>query len=530
MTNEIKVQASLKNNYCIINGERHFPINLESFNNHANFFVQNPNIIQQYPNGYQIEDHKNEIDLFNESIDLLIQYCQNKVISINHKNIIFLNDLVIKFIVPELIKITDDYLSQNKNDFLLQYLMKIQNDPNIKTDIYEDIISKNLNNYVKDDDLLNLNLPILHRIVTKYPLNALNEAHSEIIEFLFKCLDKFGKPASPLFAKIVFLNENSSFLHRLISEESKYSKIFDFHVINTEYHKTIYELQNELIRKDEQIKMKQQEQEKILENFEKERLESQKEMSKMTEIFTKEMTQMKDEMIKMKESFENEMKQMKIKSQTELESQSEIFDQKIGEVKQQISTEINHKNEQISQLEQRIQKNEHFTGLISKLGNSVQISSGGVQDPIRNVENLRTYDKKDFYNYYNVKTKHYDEHLCKNKEDGILLFEFENKKVDILSYFIRTNSCGENWYHPKTWSIEGSNDKTNWNLIDHRSEDSNLRGAYKEHLFICQDGEYGNPRNRYKYIRYRQEDSWHNNKYNLYLTYFEFYGKDYDDN
>ena len=77
--------------------------------------------------------------------------------------------------------------------------------------------------------------------------------------------------------------------------------------------------------------------------------------------------------------------------------------------------------------------------------------------------------------------------------------------------------------HPKSWRIEGSNDKTNWDLIDKKENDSYLNGKYNQHRFICQNKN----NNYYQYIRYVQDDSWYTNrdyKYKIRLSCFEFFG------
>lgn len=78
--------------------------------------------------------------------------------------------------------------------------------------------------------------------MTKYQLKNSNQTNTDIVQFLFKCLDKHGKPASVLFQNIDFSNEHIKFLHQLFSDE--YSQKFDFHFINTNFHKTIYEMKN----------------------------------------------------------------------------------------------------------------------------------------------------------------------------------------------------------------------------------------------------------------------------------------------
>ena len=104
------------------------------------------------------------------------------------------------------------------------------------------------------------------------------------------------------------------------------------------------------------------------------------------------------------------------------------------------------------------------------------------------------------------------------------------KKIDLFSYFIRSNDYphSKSYYHPKSWKIEGSNTLENdWVILDQRVNDANLNGTHKEHYFVCQQSKFGCQENRYRYIKFTQEDSWGNNKFNIYITYFELYGDDY---
>lgn len=43
-----------------------------------------------------------------------------------------------------------------------------------------------------------------------------NSPKSQIIDFLFKCLDKFGREASILFSFVDFRKENTEYLNRLL--------------------------------------------------------------------------------------------------------------------------------------------------------------------------------------------------------------------------------------------------------------------------------------------------------------------------
>ena len=129
-------------------------------------------------------------------------------------------------------------------------------------------------------------------------------------------------------------------------------------------------------------------------------------------------------------------------------------------------------------------------------------------------------NKDKFYNYI----KPYPT----SESDSIIKFDFgPYKKIDLHSYFIKTNGNSQNKDHSKTWRIEGSNDGQSWTKIDGRSNDESLNGPYKECNFVCQHSSYGNVSNLFRYIRYIQQDNWYSNsnwKYIVHFTYFELYG------
>lgn len=70
--------------------------------------------------------------------------------------------------------------------------------------------------------------------------------------------------------------------------------------------------------------------------------------------------------------------------------------------------------------------------------------------------------------------------------------------------------------------MTGSNDGTNWTIIDKQANNPVLNGPHNQHRF-----EIENNNNYYRYIRYHQDDSWDNDKnfqYYIYLSCIEFFG------
>ena len=166
-----------------------------------------------------------------------------------------------------------------------------------------------------------------------------------------------------------------------------------------------------------------------------------------------------------------------------------------------------------------------FDYLESKYGenletnNIMKISGGGSKSVTYPLTNLIKYDSNQinlhYYNYANLTDA--------NESEGWIEFDFCERKVNLSSYTIRTNSDHENWNHPKTWRIVGSNDKDHWVTLDHQTNNSVLRGKCLQHRFQCENKN----KNYYRYIKYIQEDNWNRNtqqKYDIYLTCIEFFG------
>ena len=79
--------------------------------------------------------------------------------------------------------------------------------------------------------------------MTKDQLNCIQPKHPNIINFLLKCLTKYGKRASVLFENVDFTKEDPSYLRKLLND---YGEIFDFNFIKALNHKTMYKIQSEI--------------------------------------------------------------------------------------------------------------------------------------------------------------------------------------------------------------------------------------------------------------------------------------------
>lgn len=93
---------------------------------------------------------------------------------------------------------------------------------------------------------------------------------------------------------------------------------------------------------------------------------------------------------------------------------------------------------------------------------------------------------------------------------------FSPRKVCVSDYFLRSDFND----FPQGWNLEGSNDLTEWEMIDQQSNQKCLSSGYAEHIFQCVSYEF------YSYLRITQTQKtsdYHGD--NFLLTYVEFAGK-----
>ena len=147
-----------------------------------------------------------------------------------------------KFDFPELTSITEQFIEQHSEHLIFQ---SIQFNTQLQTITQneEDFIASHLEQYIKDERMLSLSIPILYRILQNY-FNKSSNTNTEIIEFLFACLDKYGEDASILFNNVDFKEASIEIASRLIKQ---YSNKFNFSMISS----TLLEATKELIKEKE---------------------------------------------------------------------------------------------------------------------------------------------------------------------------------------------------------------------------------------------------------------------------------------
>ncbi|KAK8867128.1 hypothetical protein M9Y10_010101 [Tritrichomonas musculus] len=217
-------------NFFVYEG-RKYPFNINVFNIFSKFFKSNKIEINQNISIDQIVEAFPGIKLTDKTIQDFLNYCQNKDISLNNENVFVLQSMADYFIVPSLKTAIDKYMLHNQDGMINDFLSKAQDNQISNKEQFEEIISNDLKKYIGNENLLSLPIESMYRILTKYKLknDDINNT-PKIIDFLFKCLDKYGKDASILFENINFhKNLGPCMLQLLFSD--KYSQIFDFAII-----------------------------------------------------------------------------------------------------------------------------------------------------------------------------------------------------------------------------------------------------------------------------------------------------------
>ena len=245
-------QKTIRNTKSFVFRGKNYPFDFELFKQNSNYFYNNRQFLENVDiiNIISKED-ENSINISDETIHNFIRCCQEEFIDIDVSNVIQLQFLAYKYDVPQLIKITTKFITKNEKFLVIKSLLfksKFQNDDdkNLKfldTSNEELIISSDLNKYIDNEDiqhsdhliddeqLLELPISVLERIVNKFIMQSNSRKNSNnLIDFLFSCLDKYGKNASILFSYINFEHQSIDVVNRLINE---YSDVFDFNMINS---------------------------------------------------------------------------------------------------------------------------------------------------------------------------------------------------------------------------------------------------------------------------------------------------------
>lgn len=431
---------------------------------------------------------------------------------------------------PDLKNIIDNFLNQNSNDD--------QFDGNL---LKEEIVSKNLDVCLKNGFLDRIPLKILirilnspHRIIHDHQqlfqfviqkMKSCDKIDKDIIEMLPSCLDytKMSKEEiEELFKNMNFSNffrpqkEDvliKSIFHQLNEVEKKNSsfeeKISDLYTKYSELMKC--DVKNENIYLDLNNKIEQQsiiieKQEKMIQNL--------KSSNEKYEIKLNEMKVKLDHFEEKNKKFENE-----INSINDIKEKINSQNTKI-QAHQNFIQNLQSKNEVQKRKGIMIPVSNNLYGIFnylqthSSINNEVNItfSSNFYQDKLHLVlqidsttENFQSNHEPNSYPW-----------IC---------FEFTKHKIIPSNYTIRSSKTSyTNYYFPRSWVIEGSNNKSSWTNLDQQNDCTFIKGSNLVHTFQIQNQN----QNEYKYIKMRlTSPSWgeYSDNCRLLFASIEFYGE-----
>ena len=173
-------------------------------------------------------DNEESTNFSEESINDFISYInQPNSQIINNDNVFILQKLNKKYKIKSLQTETDDYINKHHEELLIQVI----NDRNNLSLEEERSIAFHLFFYIDNKQLLNLPINFIDRILQFYRKEVHKDDDEEnkneikIMEFIFDCLDRYGRNASALFKNINFLKIGRIFLTKLLNE---YHDTIDF--------------------------------------------------------------------------------------------------------------------------------------------------------------------------------------------------------------------------------------------------------------------------------------------------------------
>lgn len=171
MKNEKFANHSFQNDNKIFYHEDNFyPFNFESFIKYSHYFSRKQNELNKLIYINLLDEPESFQNISQESINALISFCKENEINLNISNVVNLNLLAIKYEIPQLVKITNDFISEHYQEIVENFLSDEQNIIQNGNIVYERIISDHLIEIITsfNDQFLSLPIFMLLRIFKRY--------------------------------------------------------------------------------------------------------------------------------------------------------------------------------------------------------------------------------------------------------------------------------------------------------------------------------------------------------------------------
>lgn len=475
---------------------------------------------------YQIAENIKE-----ESITIFLKILKEENVKITNDQYFDLFKLSEIFKVNSLINFLKKYARRHSEniDFIISLILKQNESNKEKNDsfiIYDQIssemeacLSENINKCIQNDKFQKLPISIIYRIFEKSSPEKIN--HDMLYEFISKSI----KNRHVLFRFIdlqKLSNDKFDEMYELyVSQNDPESKIyFQFLPTNLRFFKDF---------KDRQ---------KSLEDEIKELREINKNLQSQKDKAVDDNSQLQSQLNHFKtsqESLEDEVKRVaEINKNLQIQQDKAVADNKqlisqLNQLQNEIKASNKQRDEYQSQCQKLLEKTQmqgteykysaNFDGII----NSLNKKCGGncSEEGVINVtcSKVQHYAATNLTNYNNrIKNVWID-----NQLNGFFEFDFRDKKVIITDYEFETPNSGKDNGYPKNWTVECSNDKNDWFVIDRITNDEHLHGPLKHHVFKAKNP-IGTP---CRYVRIYQRGRSHSSSEDYYfgLLKVEFYGQ-----
>ena len=155
-----------------------------------------------------------------------------------------------------------------------------------------------------------------------------------------------------------------------------------------------------------------------------------------------------------------------------------------------------------------------FKGILTKIGRKVEITASSIFSESVSPQNV--------IDFSNNKTKYFS---SQNSPNSWICFDFKNISVSLYNYSLQSDfSESKTIESPKSWVIEGSNDKDEWSIIDQKSDVVFTNQKRFLHTFTIQDPN----KTPFRFIRMKMTDSNWNKSNFLKFGSIELFGKLYE--
>lgn len=366
-----------------------YPIDFKLLKNHSGYFLLKKDIEIKEDFHLLVDEFDLQCNLTEDNINEFLQYFKSEHIQLTNINIFQIKYLSRKYEVSSLIKEVDEYIDNNYNSLIEEFLNTHTQNLEQKEQFFsnqdqEELISYHITEYLDDDRLPSFPIDILYRIIgkflnqsqsnddenstkknkirnykTKKKKQKLNRKMSKkshlfkqpklinkikdddddkynedknndkkIVDFLIKCIKYHGNKASILFNLIDFQNDGIEYLIEKINEENDQIDI-DIHFLQKNLIRFLCNKNNE--NKEKDIKNKE-EQIKLKEEIESKIEEIQEEECLKNNEIHEMIKEMKNEINKLKNDYEEKIIEIKEEENLRHIKMKEIYDKKIEEL------------------------------------------------------------------------------------------------------------------------------------------------------------------------------------------------------